>query len=85
MERLEATAVGRQGDIEAELSDIEAGIDEIKKHVTAFEEQQNRTLVSDTTYSSILTQLTSRSEITTPSIHCYSLMEKKITQINLNM
>ncbi|XP_023704622.1 uncharacterized protein LOC111862963 isoform X3 [Cryptotermes secundus] len=46
MERLEATAAGRQGDIEAELADIETGIDEIKKHVTAFEEQHNRSLVT---------------------------------------
>jgi hypothetical protein len=50
MERLEATATGRQGDIEAELADIETGIDEIKKHVTAFEEQHNRSLVRDTTH-----------------------------------
>jgi hypothetical protein len=46
MERLEATATGRQGDTEAQLADIETGIDEIKKHVTAFEEQHNRSLVS---------------------------------------
>jgi hypothetical protein len=50
MERLEATATGRQGDTEAQLADIETGIDEIKKHVTTFEEQHNRSLVRDTTY-----------------------------------
>jgi lantibiotic modifying enzyme len=54
MERLEATAAGRQSDIEAELADIGTGIDEIKKHVTAFEEQHNRSLVRDITHWSIL-------------------------------
>ncbi|XP_021932424.1 uncharacterized protein LOC110835983 isoform X2 [Zootermopsis nevadensis] len=44
IERLEATA-GRQNDIEAELADIGTGIDDIKKHVTAFEDQHNRNLV----------------------------------------
>jgi hypothetical protein len=47
MERLETTAAGRQSDTEAELADIGTGIDDIKKQVTAFEEQHNRSLVRD--------------------------------------
>jgi hypothetical protein len=49
MERLE-TSAGRQNDIEVELADIGTGIDDIKKHVTAFEDQHNRNLVRDMTH-----------------------------------
>jgi uncharacterized protein Smg (DUF494 family) len=48
MERLETTATGRQSDIEAELADIGTGIEEIKKHLTTFEQLHNRSLVRDT-------------------------------------
>lgn len=49
MERLETTTAGRQSDIEAELADFGTGIVEIKKHLTAFEQLHNSSLVRDTT------------------------------------
>lgn len=54
MERLETTAAGRQSDIEAELADIGTGIEAIKKHLTAFEQLHNRSLVRDTTDTVLL-------------------------------
>ncbi|XP_069674237.1 putative leucine-rich repeat-containing protein DDB_G0290503 isoform X3 [Periplaneta americana] len=46
MERLESTAAGRQSEVESELADIGSGIHEIKKQLTTFETQQNRSLVA---------------------------------------
>jgi hypothetical protein len=54
MERLETTATGRQSDTEAELADIGTGIEEIKKHLMAFEQQHNRSLVRHTKYITFL-------------------------------
>ncbi|XP_069674236.1 putative leucine-rich repeat-containing protein DDB_G0290503 isoform X2 [Periplaneta americana] len=47
MERLESTAAGRQSEVESELADIGSGIHEIKKQLTTFETQQNRSLANN--------------------------------------
>ena len=49
MEHLQTTAVGCQSYIEAELADIGTGLVEIKKHLAAFEQLHNSSLVTDTT------------------------------------
>ena len=46
LERLETTAMGRQGEIETELTGIGSGIDDVKKHLSVFEERYNTSLVS---------------------------------------